>query len=35
MKEEQMYVVVPLTTYTEERWEKCKISRISIQLERI
>lgn len=24
LKEEQMYVVVPLTTYTEERWEKCK-----------
>lgn len=24
LKEEQMYVVIPLTTYTEERWEKCK-----------
>ncbi len=24
LKEEQMYVVVPLTTYTKERWEKCK-----------
>lgn len=24
LKEEQMYVVVPLTTYKEERWEKCK-----------
>lgn len=24
LKEEQMYYVVPLTTYTEERWEKCK-----------
>ena len=24
LKEEKMYYVVPLTTYTKERWEKCK-----------
>ena len=24
IKEEKMYYVVPLTTYTKERWEKCK-----------
>lgn len=24
MKEDKMYYVVPLTTYTKERWEKCK-----------
>ena len=23
LKEEKMYYVVPLTTYTKERWEKC------------
>ena len=24
LKEEKMYYIVPLTTYTKERWEKCK-----------
>ncbi len=24
LKEEEMYYVVPLTTYTKERWDKCK-----------
>lgn len=24
LREEQMYVVIPLTTYTAERWERCK-----------
>lgn len=24
LKEEKMYYVVPLTTYTKERWDKCK-----------
>ena len=24
LKEEKMYYVVPLTTYTKERWYKCK-----------
>ena len=24
LKEEKMYYVVPLTTYTKERWERCK-----------
>lgn len=25
LKEEKMYYVVPLTTYTKERWDKCKV----------
>ena len=32
LKEENMYYVVPLTTYTKERWEKCKRKGFGIRI---
>lgn len=32
LKEPKMYVVVPLTTYTQERWEKCKRKGFGIRI---
>ncbi|WP_461884501.1 type II toxin-antitoxin system PemK/MazF family toxin [Fusicatenibacter sp.] len=32
LKEEKMYYVVPLTTYTKERWNKCKRKGFGIRL---
>lgn len=31
LKEEKMYYVVPLTTYTKERWEKCKRQALGVE----
>lgn len=32
LKEEKMYYVVPLTTYTKERWDKCKRKGFGIRI---